>query len=148
MLENGTVVKIHLIGTLDSGEEFENSVKRNSPQMLTIGDGSTLPSLEDIIRSLEIGARKTVRIPVADAFGERSDELIEEIDRDLISNPEQLPVGHYIEVVTPSGPATVGIAGLTEDKVLFDYNHPLAGQNLNYTVELIDAYIPEAAIGN
>lgn len=146
MLEDGTKVRVHYKARLDNGEIIENSAKTGVPFSFVIGSGEALPAFEDVVRGLQVGEHAELRVPAAQAYGERRDDLIDPIDKKLVKRVDELPVGRYIEVVTPSGPVKVGVHHIDEENVYFDYNHPYAGQDITYTVELIEMHLPDEPI--
>ena len=121
----------------------------DKPATLTLGTGELSPAVEKHLLGLAEGTHQTIQIPAGEAFGERNPEMIQWVTRRLIeemgSPVEQYNVGDVVQFPTPDGMGTysgtvrqVGkdAAGKT-DALLFDFNHPLAGQPVTFEVQLI-----------
>ena len=132
---DGQKVLVHYTGTLDDGSEFDSSRDRG-PLQFTVGAGEVIPGFDDAVRDLEVGESKQVTIPADQAYGQRTDEALQEFPRDAF--PEEPEVGWMVELQTDDGqrvPATVVEVG--DEIVVLDFNHPLAGQNLTFDIELV-----------
>ena len=81
MLEDGTRVRVHYRARLDNGEVIEDSTKTGVPFSFVIGSGEALPAFEDVVRQLQVGEHRELRVPAAQAYGERRDDLIDAIDK-------------------------------------------------------------------
>ncbi|TFZ03974.1 FKBP-type peptidyl-prolyl cis-trans isomerase [Ramlibacter humi] len=121
---------------------------RDKPATLTLGTGELSPAVEQRLLGLEEGARATFQIPAGEAFGERNPDMLQWVARKLLrelGDPhEQYHVGDVVQFPTPDGLGSyagavqqVGREGGGEDAVLFDFNHPLAGQPVTFEVHLI-----------
>lgn len=140
--QDGQTVLVHYRGTLADGSEFDSSRDR-APLQFTVGTGEVIPGFDDAVRGLEVGESKTVTIPAAQAYGEASDEATREFPLDAF--PQTPEVGWMVELEADDGqrlPAT--IVEVTEDHATLDFNHPLAGQDLTFEIELVSIE-PEAA---
>jgi FKBP-type peptidyl-prolyl cis-trans isomerase SlpA len=120
---------------------------RDKPATLTLGTGELSPAVEQRLLGLEEGARATFSIPAGEAFGERNPDMLQWVARKLLremGDPhEQYRVGDVVQFPTPDGLGSyagavqqVGREG-ADDSVLFDFNHPLAGQPVTFEVQLI-----------
>lgn len=135
--KNNDTVTIHYTGKLDDGTVFDSSVERE-PLQFTIGEGQVIPGFEDAVRGMEIGESKSVRIPPEQAYGERRDDLVLDVTPDQFPDGAEPQIGQQFELRTQSGqriPATV--AEISDSHVKLDANHPLAGQTLNFDLELV-----------
>jgi FKBP-type peptidyl-prolyl cis-trans isomerase 2 len=128
---DGDTVTLHYTGTLDSGEEFDSSVG-GEPFSFVVGSGNVIPGFDVAVRDMQLGEKKTVRIPPQDAYGERSDDFI--VDFPIEQAPEGLVVGDQVALSNGS-PATV--VAITETTITIDANHPLAGEALTFELELL-----------
>lgn len=140
--QDGQTVLVHYRGTLADGSEFDSSRDR-APLQFTVGTGEVIPGFDEAVRGLEVGESKTVTIPAAQAYGEASDEATREFPLDAF--PQTPEVGWMVELEADDGqrlPAT--IVEVTEDHATLDFNHPLAGQDLTFEIELVSIE-PEAA---
>ncbi|MDR1082878.1 MAG: FKBP-type peptidyl-prolyl cis-trans isomerase [Coriobacteriales bacterium] len=147
MIEIGQKALVHYVGTLDDGSEFDNSYRREQPLELIVGAQQVLPGFDKAVSEMEqVGDRCEVHIPAAEAYGFYDESLIEKAPFKAIPNAGQLPVGSYIMVSTPSGPARVKVDRVTNDLVFFDHNHELADKDLTFTIELVS--LPGASGSN
>jgi peptidylprolyl isomerase len=131
----GQTVLVHYRGTLADGSEFDSSRERD-PLEFTVGSGDVIPGFDEAVRDLEPGESKTVTIPAASAYGERTDEALQEFPKTAF--PEEPEVGWMVELQSEEGqrvPATVAEVG--DELVVLDFNHPLAGQDLTFEIELL-----------
>ena len=119
----------------------------DKPATLTLGSGELSPAVEQRLLGLEEGARATFSIPPGEAFGERNPEMLQWVARKLLRQlgdpDEQYHVGHVVQFPTPDGMGSY--AGAVQqvgrhdgdEAVLFDFNHPLAGQPVTFEVQVI-----------
>ncbi len=144
MSQERKLVQVHYRGTLDDGTEFDSSAGRE-PLEFVSGDGMVIPGFEKAVQEMEVGEKRTVNIPAAEAYGERVEEAIQRIPVDAIPDADKLPVGEYVYLQGPDGqPIQVLVAGVEEDEVLFDFNHQLAGKDLTFELELVSREDVEA----
>ena len=88
---------------------------------------------------MEVGEKKTVHIPAADAYGERRNDLVMHFPAAQVPNIEQIKVGDKLFLTTPAGqPVPVTVIGVNADGVMLDANHELAGKDLNFDIELVE----------
>ena len=136
--KNGDNVKVHYTGTLDDGSEFDSSRGRE-PLEFTLGAGSMIPGFEAAVLGMKLGEVKTVTIPAAEAYGEYSEDNIQEIDRSNISPDVELEVGMQLQGMNPNGSIfTVTVLSFTDTTVTLDGNHHLAGEDLTFEIELVE----------
>jgi len=133
----GDTVRVHYRGTLADGSEFDCSEGRD-PLEFEVGSGQVIPGFDAAVSELEPGESATVTIPADEAYGERNETAIQVFPLDFFGG--QVPeVGWAVELATEDGqrvPATV--AEVTEDSVALDFNHPLAGQDLTFELNLVE----------
>lgn len=136
--KQGDLVKVRYTGTLDDGSMFDSSDGRE-PLQFVIGEGMLIPAFEQAIVGMLPGDSRSVHIPADDAYGPYMDELILEVDKNQIPpylNPEE---GMQLQITQDDGSSTVvKVVKLTDEKVFLDANHPLAGKDLNFSIELVD----------
>lgn len=135
--KQGDKVKVHYTGKFEDGQVFDSSVN-GDPLEFTIGEGQVIPGFENAVVGMDIGDTKTTNIPSDEAYGPRRDEMV------LSVKPEQFPpditptIGEQLQVRMQDGtPVIVTVAEVAEDKVLLDANHPMAGRDLVFDLELI-----------
>ena len=135
--QNGSKVKIHYTGTLDDGEIFDSSEGRE-PLEFTIGSGQVIAGFDEAVTGMNVGEKKSVKIPVEKAYGPRNDELVIEAPKAHIPpdlNPE---VGQRLEMGGPNGEVLlVTVVEITDTHITLDANPPLAGMDLNFDIELL-----------
>ena len=121
-VKDGNTVRVHYTGTFSDGEVFDSSRERE-PLEFTIGDGSLIPGFEDALLGHNAGDRFTVTIPADEAYGEHLEELLMEV-----------PVSEVPE----DSDMEVQIVEVNDKVVVLDANHPLAGEDLTFDIEVID----------
>ena len=137
MIENGQKVKIHYTGTLDDGKQFDSSAGRD-PLEFEMGAGMVIPGFETGVADMAVGERKSIHIPAAEAYGEKRDEMVMEFERSQLPEDLEPQVGMGLQMQGPQGqPIPVRIVAVAEENITIDANHPLAGQNLNFELELV-----------
>ena len=144
-VQTGDTVRMHYTGTLKDGTTFDSSEGRD-PLQFTVGGGEIIPGLDSAVAGMEPGESKEVVVPAAEAYGDRDDARLQTVARDQI--PEDIPTepGTQLEVQTQTGQRVpVVVADRTDTEVTLDANHPLAGQELTFNVEVVE--IAEKAAG-
>lgn len=136
--EDGSTVKVRFTGKLSTGEVFANS-EDQGPLEFTIGEGRTVPGLENAVKGMTPGESKTVTLPPEEAFGPHREDRIFEIQRSELPDDIEANVGQPLEVRFQDGrSARVMISDVQEETVKLDGNHPLAGQELTFDIELVE----------
>jgi peptidylprolyl isomerase len=136
-VKTGDTVQVHYTGKLDTGEQFDSSRERD-PLQFTLGNGELIPGFENAVIGMKVGDEKTVRIPSHDAYGPYMEEMKMVIDRTKIPEDLELKVGLNLTLQgTDERKLNVKIVDVTEDTVTMDANHPLAGQDLLFDIELM-----------
>lgn len=135
---SGDTVRIHYTGKLPDGTPFDSSDGRD-PLEFELGSGKIIPGLDREIVGMEVGEKKTVEVSADDAYGPHHDEAVQEVQRSEI--PENIELAHGMELqATDQGGQVVRlrVVELTEETVTLDANHPLAGQDLVFEIELVE----------
>jgi FKBP-type peptidyl-prolyl cis-trans isomerase 2 len=135
--ENDTV-RVHYTGKLSNGQVFDSSLERE-PLEITLGQGMLIPGFEKGIVEMKVNEKKTINIPVAEAYGEAQKELFYEVKKEQLP-PEMAPeVGMGLASKNPDGSEVqFRMAEVHEDHIIVDANHPLAGQDLIFDLELVE----------
>jgi len=134
----GDRVKLHYRGTFEDGKEFDSSLG-NEPLVFTVGNGEVIRGLDEAIVGMEVSQKKKIHVPSDKAYGPFQKELLVTIKKETIPLDISLKVGEQLQIPNQEGtPIIVTIKEITEDSVLLDANHPLAGQNLIFEIEIID----------
>ncbi len=134
----GDTVKVHYTGRLDDGTVFDASVE-GDPLQFTIGSGQIIPGFEQAVVGMNPGESKTVKIPAEEAYGQRRDDLILEIDKNQLPEGLKPEIGMQLQSRQPDGSIIVlTIADIRESHITLDANHPLAGKDLTFDIQLIE----------
>ncbi len=133
----GNTVRVHYTGRLDDGSVFDSS-EGGEPLEFTIGQGQMIPGFEQGVVGMELGESRTVVIAADQAYGVYQPQGVIEVDRSEIPPTIQLEVGLQLQATGPDGrPAQLTVIELSEDKVKMDGNHPLAGKDLTFEIEVV-----------
>lgn len=136
-VKTGDKVRLHYTGTLKNGDTFDSSEGRD-PLEFTVGSGQIIPGLDAAIPGMEVGDKKVVEVPADDAYGQPHPNASQDVPRSEIPDSIPLEVGIQLQMQAPDGQAIpVRVVGLTDDTVTLDANHPLAGQDLTFAIELV-----------
>lgn len=136
--KTGDTVRIHYKGTLDDGTVFDSSEGRD-PLEFVVGSGMIIPGLDIAIPGMSIGDKKTVRAEAAHAYGPRHADARQAIPRGDIPADIPLEVGLALQMQGPDGQVIpVTVVELTDEEVTLDANHPLAGQDLTFAIEMME----------
>lgn len=134
----GDTVRIHYTGTLDDGTRFDSSEGRD-PLEFTVGSGQIIPGLDKALPGMSVGDSKTVEVPCAEAYGEHQSGAVQSVDRAQIPENIEVKPGLQLQVQTPQGQTVpVVVTEVTESEVTLDANHPLAGRDLTFAIELVE----------
>lgn len=142
--QSGDTVKVHYTGTLDNGEQFDSSAGRE-PLEFELGSGMVIPGFDAAVATLAVGEVSTFTIPASEAYGKRMDEMVQVVP--LAFFGEQLPeVGWALQLQSPDGQLLAAIVlAMDEENATLDLNHPLAGENLTFELELVEIVESPAA---
>ncbi len=136
--KSGDTVKIQYTGRLDDNSVFETSVDRD-PIQLTIGQGGTIPALEEAIIGMETGESKTIEISAEQAYGIHHKELVHTVSRKVLPADMEPEIGKRLKAISVDGREfPVTIRDISEKTVTMDTNHPLAGKDLTFDIELVE----------
>lgn len=137
-VKKGDTVKVHYTGTLTDGSEFDSSYKRNEPIQFQSGSGQMIPGFDEAVIGMSVGEKKTINIPSAMAYGEQLTENFLEVSKDSFPPEFTFVEGEMVQGKTETGqPLQATILEIKEDSVILDFNHPLAGEDLNFDIELV-----------
>lgn len=136
--QQGDTVKVHYTGKLEDGSVFDSSLQRD-PLEFTIGEGQIIPGFEKAVVGMEAGQNKTVQVESAEAYGPRYEEMVQVVERTQIPDNISLEVGAQLQANHPQGgPIILTVTDLSDSEVTLDANHPLAGKDLTFEIELVD----------
>jgi peptidylprolyl isomerase len=131
------IVQVHYTGKLADSTVFDSSVG-GEPIEFTIGSGQLIPGFDEAVRGMKVGEKKTVTIPAEEAYGAHLDGLTAEIPLDKMPEGKVPEIGQRLIAVNPNGTqAIVTVISISDNVVVVDTNHPLAGQDLIFEIELV-----------
>lgn len=135
----GDKVKVHYVGRVPEGEVFDSSQERG-PLEFTIGENKIIPGFENAVIGMAPGQKKTVTIDSEHGYGPHREELVQEVELEQLPGDVDFKVGQQLQVTPPgeSQPFVVKVAEITESHVKLDGNHPLAGKELQFEIELVE----------
>jgi peptidylprolyl isomerase len=138
-VKQGDTVKVNYTGKLNDGTVFDSSDDRE-PLEFTLGDGKLIPGFEKAVTGMEQGDSTTVDIPTDEAYGERRDDLELEVAKNELPDNVDPEVGMQLQMQQQEdGQAIpVQITKVEDEKVTLDANHPLAGKDLTFDIELLE----------
>jgi peptidylprolyl isomerase len=133
----GDNVSIHYTGTLQDGTTFDSSEGRE-PLAFEVGSGQIIPGLDQALPGMEVGEKKQVEVAAENAYGDVNPEMRQAVPREGIPADIPLDIGTQLQMQTPDGQALpVTVVEVDEEKVTLDANHPLAGKDLTFDIELV-----------
>jgi len=134
----GDTVTVHYTGRLDDGTVFDSSANRE-PLQFTLGQGDLIPGFEQAVLGMAPGESKTETIPFDRAYGPYREEMVIEVDRQQLPTEIEPAVGQQLQVREESGAVIpVVITDITDESITLDANHPLAGEELTFDIQLVD----------
>ncbi len=133
----GDTVRVHYTGTLEDGTEFDSSRDRD-PIEFVLGAGQVIPGFENAVTGMEPGETKTFTIPADEAYGPHRPELVHRIPRAQVPAEVTLAPGARLEARDQGGRRVVlTVVEVTDEEAVLDANHPLAGKDLTFQIELV-----------
>lgn len=141
VVTDSAYLTLHYRLASQDGEDIVSTFNEK-PATLQFGQGQLAPFLEACLLGLPEGAHQSFELAPANAFGERSDELVQRISRATLDEnsamDEEYKVGDLVDFAAPGGGRFAGILrSIDQDGAIFDFNHPLAGQTLKFEVKII-----------
>lgn len=134
----GDTVTVHYTGKLTDGTVFDSSTG-GEPLEFTIGEGQLIPGFEEAVVGMNAGESKTTHIPVEEAYGSYRPEMVIEVERDQMPPEMQPEVGQQLQIQQPTGEVIpVVVTDVSESVVKLDANHPLAGEELVFDIQLVE----------
>ena len=142
LVKNGNTVNIHYVGTFNDGKQFDSSHSRNETLSVTVGQGNLIKGFDRALIGMKVGETKKVHIKPAEGYGEYNPKAKAELPKDMFPAEVQnnLKVGMVLPLVLkqdPSQPFPATTEAIKEETYVFDLNHPLAGKELNFEIELL-----------
>jgi len=136
--KNGDTVRVHYTGTLEDGTVFDSS-KEREPLQFTIGESQVIPGFEQAVIGMEPGETKAFNIPADQAYGQRREDMKVTIDRAQLPANLEPKEGQQLQLGQQEGQIMiVTVTDVTDAGVTIDANHPLAGKDLAFDIELVE----------
>ena len=137
MASDGNTVKVHYTGTLEDGTTFDTSVERE-PLEFTLGTDRMIPGFEKAVSGLKVGESKTVTIPAEEAYGLHRDDLVIVLEKKELPTDLEPKVNQQFKIMLTDGSTMdVIVTNVSETMITVDANHPLAGKDLTFEIELV-----------
>ena len=134
----GSHIKVDYTGTLDDGTVFDTSSGK-APLEFTVGDGHVIKGFDDGVIGMKVGEEKKIHILAVDAYGEHDETHMRKVPRKMLPADLDPKPGMHMAVQAPNGAQfPVVIAEANAEEVTIDFNHPLAGKALNFTVKIVE----------
>ena len=125
--KSGDTVRIHYTGTLDDGTEFDSSAGRD-PLEFALGGGQVIAGFDSAVDGMTVGESKSVTIPPAEAYGERHEQLVQQVPKSALPDEIEPAVGMQLQSRSPEGHVmNLLVTEMDEQSITVDGNHPLAG---------------------
>jgi FKBP-type peptidyl-prolyl cis-trans isomerase 2 len=135
-IQNGDTVTVNYTGRLEDGTIFDSSLNEGrEPLTSTLGQGQLIAGFENGLIDMSIGESKTIEIEPENAYGDYIPEMMTIVGFNQV--PEGVKVGETLQGNTPNGPINVLVKEITEEGVVLDANHPLAGKKLIFDLEVV-----------
>lgn len=137
-VQKGQTVNVHYTGTFDDGTKFDSSHDRGETLTFQVGSGQVVPGFDSALLEMTVGETKTVHLKAEEAYGNPVPEAVQEVP--LTSFPSEMELTEGVTIVGTNelGQQMMGrVANLTDSTATIDFNHPLAGKNLNFEIELV-----------
>jgi len=136
--KSGDTVRVHYHGRLPSGETFDSSADRD-PLEFELGSGQVIPGFDMGVTGMAIGEKKTIEIPFMEAYGPRNESMIIEMPKERFPQEMEIEIGMPLMMSDGQGQnLQVAVTSIQETSVTLDANHPLAGKDLIFDLELVE----------
>lgn len=136
--KKGNRVKVHYTGKLQDGTIFDSSIERE-PLEFVVGDGNMIKGFDKAVEGMQKGETVTANIPSSEAYGERRTDMMVEVPIDQVPENINPTVGQQLSIQQANGQnMPVVVAAVTADKITLDANHPLAGKDLTFEINLVE----------
>jgi len=135
-VENNKIVTVHYTGTFPESDEVFDSSKDKDPMSFLVGHKNMIEGFERELMGAETDETREFTLTPEDAYGNRNEEAIQEMPRDQF--PEELEIGMMFQAQSENGPMQFTINKVLEDVVKIDFNHPMAGKILKFSVTVIE----------
>lgn len=137
-IKQGDTVRVHYTGKLSDGGTFDSS-KNRDPLEFTLGERKIIPGFEKAVEGMEQGEEKMEKIPYQQAYGERREELVFKVERKQFPADVRPETGQRLQLNQKNGQVVpVTVTEVNDQTVTLDGNHPLAGEDLIFTIRVVE----------
>ena len=137
-VKQNDTVKVHYTGKLADGQVFDTSEGKD-PIEFTLGEGQLIPGFENGLLNMKLNEKKTINIPVEEAYGQPREDLVQEVEKSQLPPEIEPEVGMGLVSKTPDGrEMNLLVAEVKENSIIVDGNHPLAGKDLIFDLEVVE----------
>ncbi len=133
--EKGSNVSVHYTGKLNDGTVFDSSTDRD-PLAFVVGNGDVIPGFDTAVLGMAVGESKSVVIPPEEAYGPHHEQMVMQVK--LNELPEGAVEGATLQAEIEGQTVYFNVTGIEEDTAILDGNHPLAGKELQFDIELVE----------
>jgi len=136
---SGRTVDVHYVGTLDDGTKFDSSRDRDEAVSFEVGAGEMIAGFDTAVVGMKIGEVKNIKLSPGEAYGELNPDLVQTVPQAAFPPDFQFGIGNMVQGKDAEGrPFMAVIHSLSEEGVTLDLNHPMAGKNLNFEIEIMN----------
>ena len=134
----GDTVKLHYQAKTEDLVIFDSATQMD-PLVFTVGDGQILPAFENALIGMQAGDKKTINLLSDDAFGPYAEELITTVDKNQLPPNLEIEKGQQLQIQQPDGQVIlVKVVDISDSNITFDANHPLAGKDITFDIQLLE----------
>lgn len=138
-VKKGDKVKVEYTGTFEDGTVFDSTEKHGAPLEFQVGAGMVIKGFDEAVKGMKKGEEKEFMIEPKEGYGDYNPELIKKVSKDKIPDGKDLKEGMMIALQAPNGMQIPGkIAGVTDNEISLDLNHPLAGKTLKFRIKITE----------
>lgn len=135
----GDKVKVHYVGTLKDGSEFDSSKTSGEGLEFTIDDGRLLPGFNNAVKGLSVGEKTNIELKAVDAYGEYNEIAVIVVKKSEFPEGFEFQMNGFVQGADQEGRPVQGqIVKIEDETISLDMNHPLAGEDLNFEIELLE----------
>ena len=137
-VQSGQTISVHYRGTFDDGSEFDNSRNRGDAMQVEVGSGQLIAGFDAALLGMTVGEVKNIHLGADDAYGPFNEQAVQEAPKSVFPPEFIFKTGEVVQGTSPAGePIMAMILEEKESTVVLDLNHPLAGKDLNFEIELM-----------
>ena len=138
-VKEGNTVEVHYVGTFDDGTEFDSSRSRGETITFQVGAGQMISGFDAAVLGMEVGEQKDISLAPEDAYGPHNPDYIKTYPKSVFPQEVQLTEGVSVAGQNELGQQMIAkVLKVEGDQVSLDFNHPMAGKNLNFSIEMVN----------